>query len=66
MDEGLPDFPFDAAPRAERCERCGAGAEGDLRFVVFRGRTRYVGRTLCDTCTEEVLELLVAADPEPT
>lgn len=55
----LPEFEFDPSPRAERCERCGAGAEGDLRFVILRGRTRYIGRTLCDTCTEEVLEAMV-------
>lgn len=60
----LPDFPFDATPRGDRCEKCGAGPEGDLRFVIFRGRTRYLGRTLCDQCTEEVLEALVVADPD--
>ena len=41
------------------CERCGAGPEGDLRFVILRGRTRYYGRTLCDTCTEHVLETML-------
>lgn len=60
----LPQFEFDAAPRGERCEKCGMGADGDLRFVIFRGRTRYVGRTLCDHCTEEVLEAMVASDPD--
>jgi hypothetical protein len=55
----LPEFEFDAAPRAEHCERCGAGPEADLRFVILRGRTRYLGRTLCDTCTEEILEAMV-------
>ena len=64
MSGGLPEFDFDATPRTQRCEKCGAGAEGDLRFVIFRGRTRYVGRTLCDHCTEEVLEAMVAADPD--
>lgn len=64
MSEPLPDFPFDASPRGGRCEKCGAGEEGDLRFVIVRGRTRYVGRTLCDTCAEEVLEALIAADSE--
>ena len=63
MSDELPDFPYDASPRADACEKCGAGPEGDLRFVIFRGRTRYFGRTLCDTCTEEVLEALIAADP---
>ena len=58
--ETLPDFDFDAEPRREQCERCGAGSEGDLRFVILRGRTRYVGRTLCDLCTESVLEVMLA------
>jgi hypothetical protein len=53
----LPQFEFDPAPRAAVCERCGAGAEGDLRFVILRGRTRYYGRTLCDLCVEAVLEV---------
>jgi hypothetical protein len=53
----LPDFPFDPTPRASTCARCGAGSEGDLRFVILRGRTRYFGRTLCDLCTELVLEV---------
>lgn len=60
----LPEFDFDPAPRAERCEKCGAGTEGDLRFVILRGRTRYLGRTLCDHCTEEVLEAMVVSDPD--
>jgi hypothetical protein len=57
--EQLPEFEFDPSPRAAACERCGSGAEGDLRFVILRGRTRYFGRTLCDTCTETVLEVLL-------
>jgi hypothetical protein len=55
----LPTFDFDPSPRADRCERCGAGRDGDLRFVILRGRTRYYGRTLCDTCTELVLETML-------
>jgi len=31
--------------------------------VILRGRTRYVGRTLCDTCTEEVLEVMLTDEP---
>ena len=62
--ESLPDFDFDPKPRAERCERCGAGGEADLRFVILRGRTRYVGRTLCDLCTEEVLEVMLSDDAQ--
>ena len=64
MNDQLPDFRFDPAPRLGRCERCGAGPHDDLRFVLFRGRTRYVGRTLCDMCTEEVLETLLATEPD--
>ena len=60
----LPTFEFDSSPRADRCEKCGTGPDGDLRFVIFRGRTRYVGRTFCDHCTEELLESMVAADPD--
>jgi superfamily II helicase len=64
MSDQLPEFPFDASPRADRCDKCAAGEEHDLRFVIVRGRTRYVGRTLCDTCAEEVLETMIAADSE--
>jgi hypothetical protein len=64
MSGDLPEFEYDASPRSERCEKCGAGADGDLRFVILRGRTRYLGRTLCDQCTEEVLEAMIAAQPE--
>lgn len=64
MSEQLPAFEFDPTPRSSACEKCGAGTESDLRFVIFRGRTRYLGRTLCDTCTEEVLELLLVAEPD--
>jgi hypothetical protein len=64
MDEQpLPSFDFDATARTDHCEKCGADESGDLRFVIFRGRTRYLGRTLCDLCTEEVLEALVVAEP---
>ena len=66
MSEQLPQFDFDPRARATACDRCGAGEDGDLRFVIFRGRTRYVGRTLCDTCSEEVLELLLEVEPECT
>jgi len=60
----LPEFAYDASPRRSRCEKCGSGPAGDLRFVIFRGRTRYVGRTFCDMCTEEVLEAMLAAEPD--
>ena len=65
MSEPLPDFPFDASPRSDHCEKCGAGPQADLRFLVVRGRDRYLGRTLCDNCSEEVLEALLLTDAEP-
>jgi hypothetical protein len=61
MDDQLPAFEYDAAPRSASCEKCGSQSEADLRFVIVRGRTRYLGRTLCDLCSEEVLEALIAA-----
>ena len=64
MTGELPEFEFDAAPRRESCEKCWAGGDADLRFVIVRGRTRYFGRTLCEMCTEEVLEALLVAEPE--
>lgn len=60
--EQLPQFDFDPSPRAALCERC--GKEENLRFVIFRGRTRYLGRTLSDLCAEAVLELLIEVEPE--
>lgn len=55
----LPDFEFDATPNSSRCARC--GEEGDLRLVILRGRSRYVGATLCDVCAEEALEVVIGA-----
>jgi hypothetical protein len=60
MPDELPDFPFDATPRSDHCAKC--GTDNDLRFLIVRGRDRYLGRTLCDTCAEEVLEALVLAE----
>jgi hypothetical protein len=58
--DDLPQFAFDATPRTTECERCGAdGTERDLRFIILRGRTRYLGRTLCELCAESVLEAMV-------
>ena len=64
MDEQLPAFAFDPTPRQDACETCGARHPADLRFVIFRGRSRYLGRTLCDVCAEGVLEALLTAEPE--
>jgi hypothetical protein len=33
--------------------------EGDLRQLVFRGKTRYSERTVCDECAEEPRELFL-------
>ncbi|HVW88233.1 MAG TPA: hypothetical protein VHC01_02100 [Gaiellaceae bacterium] len=60
MTDELPDFRFDSSPRSSSCEKCGFGE--DLRFLIVRGRDRYLGRTLCDTCAEEVLEALILAE----
>jgi hypothetical protein len=64
MTEALPAFPFNASPQTDHCEKCGAGPDGDLRFVIVRGRDRYLGRTVCDSCAEEVLEALLLSDSE--
>lgn len=53
------------ASPTDRCYRCGAGPDADLRVVVFRGRTRYAERTLCDTCAEVLLEDFIAAAAQP-
>lgn len=59
-DDALPQFEFDPTPRTSECQRCGTdGAECELRFVIVRGRTRYVGRTVCEVCAETTLEALV-------
>jgi hypothetical protein len=50
-----PRGDFDPSPRAGRCQRCGIGQEGELRFVILRGRTRHVGRTL---------EAMVSSEPD--
>jgi len=52
-----------AEPKASACDRCGAGAEGDLRQIVFRGRVRFAERTVCDTCAEELFELFMDSPP---
>jgi heme-degrading monooxygenase HmoA len=65
--ETRPDEAAQAQPRDVRCDRCAVGREGDLRQLVFRGKTRYAERTVCDECAEELLELFldtpVAAHP---
>jgi heme-degrading monooxygenase HmoA len=48
-----------AKPKDVRCDRCGVGSEGDLRLLVFRGKTRYAERTVCDECAEELLEMFL-------
>ena len=59
MAGALPEFEYDASPQADRCERCGAGPEADLRFMILRGRDRYTGRTVCDHCAETLLEVMI-------
>jgi heme-degrading monooxygenase HmoA len=52
--ETRPDEAAQAQPRDVRCDRCAVGREGDLRQLVFRGKTRYAERTVCDECAEEL------------
>jgi hypothetical protein len=54
--ETTPEEAQLAAPTENRCDRCGAGPDADLRLIVFRGRVRYVERTVCDACAETLLE----------
>jgi heme-degrading monooxygenase HmoA len=67
--ETRPHEAAQAQPRDSRCDRCGIGREGDLRQLVFRGKTRYAERTVCDECAEELLELFldtpVSVQPSP-
>jgi superfamily II helicase len=46
-----------AAPKADTCDRCGSSS--DLRLLVFRGRTRYAERTVCDACAETLYEAFI-------
>jgi superfamily II helicase len=64
LRDTTPDEAALSAPSEDSCDRCGAGPEGDLRLVVFRGRVRYAERTLCDDCAETLLENFIdtAAD----
>jgi hypothetical protein len=57
--EATPEEAALAEPKADRCERCGAGPENDLRLVVFRGRDRYAEVTVCDECAETLLEHMI-------
>lgn len=57
--ETRPEEAAQAEPRDGRCDRCGVGREGDLRQLVFRGKTRFAERTVCDECAEELLELFL-------
>jgi len=57
--ETRADEAAQAQPRDGHCDRCGVGREGDLRQLVFRGKTRYAERTVCDECAEELLELFL-------
>jgi hypothetical protein len=59
-----PDEARAAAPKETRCDRC--GSEQDLRLVILRGRVRYVERTVCDPCAEELLEAFIEGPIELT
>ena len=62
--ELTPEEAAEAEPRQSTCDRCGAGESGDLRQLVFRGKTRYAERTVCDTCAEELFELFMDSPPD--
>jgi len=58
---GTEEFSaVDHTPTKDRCERCGAGPEADLRRVIFKGRDRFAERTLCDLCSEEAFEAFIS------
>lgn len=52
--DASPEEAALAAPKADACDRC--GSTSDLRLLVFRGRARYVERTVCDECAETLFE----------
>jgi recombinational DNA repair protein (RecF pathway) len=53
-----------AAPQADGCDRC--GSTSDLRQLVFRGRSRYAERTVCDECAETLFESFIDTASAPT
>ena len=58
---GIEEFSaVDHAPTKDRCERCGARPEADLRRVIFKGRDRFAERTFCDLCSEEAFEAFIS------
>lgn len=59
--ESTPEEAAAAAAREEACDRC--GSTSDLRLVVFRGRVRYVERTVCDECAETLFESFIDTGP---
>ncbi len=59
--EATPEEAALAAPGEERCDRC--GSTSDLRRLVFRGRVRYVERTVCDECAETLFESFIDTAP---
>jgi superfamily II helicase len=54
-----PEEAAGAVAKEPVCDRCGVGAEGDLRLLRLAGRTRYAERNVCDGCAEELLEAFV-------
>ena len=55
--DATPEEAAQATPTADACDRC--GSTSDLRLVVFRGRIRYVERTVCDECAETLFEWFI-------
>jgi superfamily II helicase len=61
--DATPEEAQGAAPKEERCDRCGSDA--DLRLLVFHGRVRYAERTVCDECAETLFESFIETGVEP-
>ena len=59
--EATPEETALAAAREALCDRC--GSDSDLRLLVFRGRVRYVERTVCDECAEALFESFIDTAP---
>jgi|GEM_PF-2643895 superfamily II helicase len=60
--EATPEEGALAEPKESACDRC--GSTSDLRLIVFRGRIRYVERTVCDECAETLFESFIDTGTE--
>ncbi len=60
--DATPEEAAQAAPVESACDRCGSAH--DLRLLLFRGRARYVERTVCDECAETLFEAFIDTGKE--